>query len=139
MPPLTGANWIWNVAGANTNTPAGTIYLRKTFTVADPSAIASAVLRVNADDGHTTYVNGVQVSASAGANNAWQTSQISDIQSLLVPGTNVIAIAPFNGGGAGSVIAAAQLDSTRIVTDAHLEGAARHPRLAARRLEHRRL
>jgi alpha-L-rhamnosidase len=116
-PTLTGANWIWNVAGASTSTPAGTIHLRKTFTVADPSALASAVLRVNADDGHTTFVNGTQVSSSAGANNAWQTSQINDIKSLLVPGTNVIAIAPFNGGNAGSLIAVAQLDGTRIVTD----------------------
>ena len=116
-PSLTGANWIWNVAGANTNTPAGPIVVRKTFDVADPAALASAVLRVNADDGHTTYVNGTQVSASAGGNNAWQTSQISDIKPLLVAGTNVIAIAPFNGGGAGSVIAVAELDGTRIVTD----------------------
>lgn len=117
VPSLTGANWVWNVAGANTSTPAGTVYLRKTFDVADPSALSSAVLRVNADDGHTTYVNGTQVSSSAGANNAWRTSQISDIKSLLVPGTNVIAIAPFNGGDAGGVLAAADVDSTRIVTD----------------------
>jgi hypothetical protein len=116
-PTLTGANWIWNVAGANTTTPAGPIVLRKTFEVADPAALATAVLRVNADDGHTTYVNGTQVSASAGGNNAWQTSQISDIKSLLVTGTNVIAIAPFNGGNAGSLIAVAELDGTRIVTD----------------------
>ena len=126
-PPLTGANWIWNVAGASTSTPPGTIYLRKTFTVADPAAMSSAVLRVNADDGHTTYVNGMQVSSSAGANNAWRTSQISDIKSLLVPGTNVIAIAPFNGGGAGSVIAAAELDGTRIVTDASWKALAGTP------------
>ena len=118
VPSLTGANWIWNVPNANSSTPAGTIYLRKTFTVADPAALASAILRVNADDGHTTYVNGAEVSASGGANNAWQTSQISDIKSLLVPGTNVIAIAASNAGSAGSVITAAQLDSTRIVTDA---------------------
>jgi hypothetical protein len=117
IPALTGANWVWNVTGSNTSTPAGTIYLRKTFEVADPAAITSAVLRINADDGHTTYVNGTQVSASAGANNAWQTSQITDIKSLLVPGTNVIATAPFNSGNAGAVIAAAQVDSTRIVTD----------------------
>ena len=116
-PILTGANWVWNVAGANTITPAGPIVLRRTFEVTDPAALATAVLRVNADDGHTTYVNGTQVSASTGANNAWQTSQISDIKSLLVPGTNVIAIAPFNNGGAGSLIAVAELDGTRIVTD----------------------
>ena len=116
-PSLTGANWIWNVAGANTSTPAGPIVLRKTFQVADPAALTSAVLRVNADDGHTTFVNGTQVSATTGGNNAWQTSQISDIKPLLVAGTNVIAIAPFNGGGAGSLIAVAELDGARIVTD----------------------
>ena len=117
IPSLTGANWIWNVANASTSTPAGTIYLRKTFTVDDPSTLASAILRVNADDAHTTYVNGVQVSASGGANNAWQSSQLSDITSLLVPGTNVIAIAPSNAGSAGSVIAVAQVGSTRVATD----------------------
>ncbi|GIH02279.1 hypothetical protein Rhe02_03460 [Rhizocola hellebori] len=127
VPALAGANWVWNVAGASTVTPPGTIYLRKTFNVADPAALASAVLRVNADDGHATYVNGVQVSSSAGANNAWRTSQISDIKSLLVPGTNVIAIAPFNSGGAGSVIAAAELDGTRIVTDASWKALAGTP------------
>ena len=39
-PVLTGANWIWNVAGANTTTPVGPIVLRKTFQVADPAALA---------------------------------------------------------------------------------------------------
>jgi alpha-L-rhamnosidase len=117
-PTLVGANWIWNVGGAGTSTPDGPIVLRKTFQVADPAALTRAVLRVNADDGHTTYVNGTQVSASAGATNAWQTSQISDIKSLLVPGTNVIASQSFNGGGSpGSFIAVAELDGTRIVTD----------------------
>ena len=88
------ADWIWNTAGATNTTAVGTIYLRKTFTVADPSSISSAVLRVNADDGHQTYVNGTLVSSSpANVENGWQTSQVSDIKSLLVPGTNVIAIA----------------------------------------------
>ncbi|SNT65472.1 alpha-L-rhamnosidase [Asanoa hainanensis] len=117
VPALTGANWIWNVAGAGTATPAGTIYLRKTFEVTDPASLASAVLRVNADDSHVTYVNGTQVSTSTGANNAWQTSQITDIKSLLVAGTNVIATAATNAGSGGGVLAAAQLDSTRIVSD----------------------
>jgi Bacterial alpha-L-rhamnosidase 6 hairpin glycosidase domain/Alpha-L-rhamnosidase N-terminal domain/Bacterial alpha-L-rhamnosidase concanavalin-like domain/Bacterial alpha-L-rhamnosidase C-terminal domain/3-keto-disaccharide hydrolase len=122
VPSYTGtpiANWIWNTAGATNSTPQGTIYMRKTFTVADPSSVSSAVLRVNADDGHMTYVNGTLVSSSPGnVVNAWQTSQISDIKSLLVPGTNVIAIAGIaTDTGANSVIAAAQLDTTRIVTD----------------------
>jgi len=72
---------------------------------------------VSADDGHTAYVNGTQVASSTGAANAWQTSQIVDIKSLLVAGSNVIAIAPFNAGGSGSVIAAADIGSNHLITD----------------------
>jgi hypothetical protein len=117
-PTLTGASWIWNVPGATSSTPAGTIYLRRTFVVPDVASLPFAVLRVNADDGYTAFVNGTQVASTTGANNAWQTSQIVDIKSLLVVGTNVIAIAPFNGNGAGSVIAAADIGSSHLVTDA---------------------
>jgi len=117
VPMLAGANWIWNIPGATSSTPAGTIYLRKTFVVPDPSSLPYAVLRVNADDAHTTYVNGTQVATSTGGNNAWQTSQIVDIKSLLVVGSNVIAIAPLNAGGAGGVIAAADIGSSHLITD----------------------
>jgi alpha-L-rhamnosidase len=113
------ADWLWNTAGSSNSAAQGTIYLRKTFTVADPSTLAGAVLRVNGDDGATAYVNGTQVSNSPGTvDNSWQISQVSDIKSLLVPGTNVIAIAGIaNEANASGVIAAAQLDATRIVTD----------------------
>ena len=113
------ANWIWNTAGASSGTPIGTIYLRKAFTVADPSSVAGAVLRVNADDGHGTYLNGALVSSAPGnVVNGWQASQVRDIKSLLVPGTNVIAIAGIaDTATPSSVIAVAQLDATRIVTD----------------------
>ncbi|HEY4458808.1 MAG TPA: family 78 glycoside hydrolase catalytic domain [Pseudonocardiaceae bacterium] len=122
VPSYTGtpvANWIWNTPGASNAAPKGTIYLRKTFTVADPSTLSSAVLRVNGDDGDQAYVNGTLVSGSPGTVvNSWQNSQITDIKSLLVAGTNVIAIAGIaNSPDASSVIATAQLDSTRIVTD----------------------
>ena len=113
------ADWLWNTANAASTTTAGTIYLRKTFTVTDPSTISSAVLRVNGDDGEMTYVNGTLVASSpATVNNGWQTSQVADIKSLLVAGTNVIAIAGLNiSANASGIIAAAQLDTTRIVTD----------------------
>ena len=116
-PTLTGASWIWNVAGHNTSTPAGTVYMRKTFTVADPASIARATLRVNADDSHVTYVNGQQVAVSGTGNNAWQTSQIVDVKPLLVAGTNVIAIAGTNAGSGGGTIAVLALDAQRIITD----------------------
>ncbi|HVV20253.1 MAG TPA: family 78 glycoside hydrolase catalytic domain [Pseudonocardiaceae bacterium] len=122
VPSYTGtpvANWIWNTPGASNAAPKGTIYLRKTFTVTDPSSLSSAVLRVNADDGDQAYVNGTLVSGSPGTVvNSWQQSQITDIKSHLVAGTNVIAIAGIaNAADASSVIATAQLDTTRIVTD----------------------
>jgi len=112
------ADWIWNATGGQTAIPPGNIFMRKDFTVADPSAISSAVLRVNGDDGDIVFVNGTQVSDSPSVNNGWQTSAISNIKPLLVAGNNVIAIEGINdGGNATSVIAVAQLDSTRIVTD----------------------
>ena len=134
------ANWIWNTAGASTSAPIGTIYLRKTFTVADPSSLSSAALRVNGDDGDQAYVNGTMVSSSPGTvDNSWQNSQVSDIKSLLVPGTNVIAIAGIaNQANASGVIAAAQLDSTRIVTDGTWKALPGTPGVAALGLEHGR-
>ncbi len=115
-PALQGASWIWNVAGHPNATPAGTIYMRKTFT-ADPASITRATLRINADDSHVTYVNGQQVAQSGGGNNAWQTSQIVDIKPLLTSGTNVIAIAGTNAGSGGGAIAVLALDDQRIVSD----------------------
>ncbi len=113
------ANWIWNTVGSSNAAPAGTIYLRKTFTVADPSSLSSAVLRVNGDDGDQAYVNGTLVSGSPGTvANSWQDSQVTDIKSLLVPGMNVIALAGIaNQANASGVIAVAQLGSARVVTD----------------------
>ena len=113
------ADWLWNTAGATNSAPVGTIYLRKTFTIADPSSLSAAVLRVNGDDGDSAYVNGTLVSSSPGTvDNSWQVSQITDIKSLLVPGANVIAIAGIaNEPNASGVIAAAQIGTTRIVTD----------------------
>jgi hypothetical protein len=117
-PTLTGASWIWNVAGHNTATPSGTAYMRKTFTVGNPASITRATLRVNADDSHVTYVNGQQVAQSGGGNNAWQTSQIVDVKPLLVAGTNVIAVAGTNAAGSGGgAIAVLALDDQRITTD----------------------
>ena len=116
-PSLEGASWLWNVADHSTITPAGTIYVRRTFTVADPATIAHAQLRINADDSHVTYVNGEEVARSGGGNNAWRTSQLADVKPRLVAGTNVIAVAATNAGGAGGLIGALELDGERIVTD----------------------
>ena len=115
VPSLTGAQWIWSNAGANSSAPASTVYFRKTFTVDDPSKLSSAMLRVNVDDNETTYVNGVQV-ASMG--NSFQTSAIADIKPQLVAGTNVVAIKAANASvGPAGTLAKLVLGDTTIVTD----------------------
>jgi hypothetical protein len=111
------ANWIWNTPNSDGNAASGTIYLRKTFTT--PAGVTQAVLRINADDGHVTYVNGTQVASGSD----WTTSQIVDITKDLNPAgqTNVIAVAATNVGvSPAGVLAALQIDGSspqRIVTD----------------------
>jgi hypothetical protein len=109
-PALTGASWIWSTPGSNNSAAVGTIYLRKTFTVPDPSAVTAARLRINVDDSHVTYVNGQQVTQSGGID-AWRVSQIVDVKPYLVAGANVIAIAATNtSAGASGVVAKLQID-----------------------------
>jgi alpha-L-rhamnosidase len=120
------ADWLWNTANAASSTAsAGTIYLRKDFTVTDPSTISSAILRINGDDGETAFVNGTQVTTSGTASDDWQTSEVANVASLLVAGNNVIAVEGLNPSqSASGIIAALQLNSTQsgtppttIVTD----------------------
>ncbi len=120
--PYTGnptADWIWSTPGAASNAAAGDVYLRKTFTT--PAGVTRALLRINADDAETTYVNGVQVASSVWPN--WPISQNADITKDLNPAgqENVIAVAANNrSASASGVIAAVQIDGSspqRIVTD----------------------
>ncbi|HAV61692.1 MAG TPA: hypothetical protein DCY13_04920 [Verrucomicrobiales bacterium] len=46
-------------AGANPGYPS--VYLRRTFTVANPASLENVVLSVKADDGFVAYLNGVEV------------------------------------------------------------------------------
>jgi alpha-L-rhamnosidase len=129
IPSYADANWIWNTQNAQSSAPGGTIYVRKTFDVPDASAVGSAVLGIAVDDEHDTYVNGTLVT-SLHVNNGWQTFSVVDIAPHLVDGTNVIAVAATNGGGAGSMLAAFDIDGTHNVSDASwkaLEGTPASP------------
>ncbi len=112
VPSYTGAHWVWNVPGAATTAPVGTIFVRRDFNLtADQLAnLNSAAFRINVDDGYYAYVNGTLVSSSTVAN-GWRTSQLVNVKPYLQAGSNVIAVAPNNtSAGAGSMIAALQLD-----------------------------
>jgi hypothetical protein len=85
-----------------------TTYFRKSFTVADPAAVAALNYRLIRDDGAVIYLNGVEVFRSnmptgtigsttrassalgAPAESTWLTGTFNP--ALLVAGTNVIAV-----------------------------------------------
>ena len=139
-PSLQGASWIWNVAGHSTITPAGTIYVRKTFNVADPASIARAQLRINADDSHVTYVNGQQVAQSGSGQQ--RLADVPDRRRQVAPGGRDQRD---RGRGAptpaarGGLIGALELDGERIVTDTTWKALDGHAGDAAGGLEHGRV
>ena len=118
IPPI--ANWIWSTA-TGTSSAVGPAYLRKDFTVADPSLVTSAPLRINGDDSAFIYVNGNSLGQTSTGNNGWRTSTLVDIAPLLVPGNNVVALQVLNPSSSGSAIGALEIhtasDLTRYVTD----------------------
>lgn len=90
------------------------VYLRKTFVVADPAAVADLTLTASYDDGVLTWINGVQLGRNRVSGwdlpyNAASTSQaetittafaLTNASSVLVPGTNVVAVHLLNGNAA---------------------------------------
>ena len=84
------------------------LYWRKTFTVADKSTIAQAVLRATGDDNVAMYVNGTLL----GTTTCYNCSNIYDVTSLLQNGTNVIALDNNNTGADGMIISTLDLYPT---------------------------
>ncbi len=117
IPDYSDANWIWNTENAQSSAPSGTIYVRKTFEIPDASAVTLAAVGIAVDDEHDTYVNGTLVT-SLHVPNGWRTFNVANIKPYLVDGTNVIAVAATNGSGAGSMIAAFDIDGSHNVSDA---------------------
>jgi sialate O-acetylesterase len=80
----------------------GVMLLRKTFEVIDPSV--DYVLRIGSvDDMDQTYVNGVYVGGLIGSGLATTSREMVVPSSLLVKGTNTIAIRAIDTGGPGFV------------------------------------
>jgi hypothetical protein len=94
--------------GGNASAKQITTYFRRTFSVADPSSIGSLSLRILSDDGAVVYVNGTEAFRTNmpsgaiafttlasttlfdAAESTFVSASISP--SLLVPGSNVIAV-----------------------------------------------
>jgi putative heme-binding domain-containing protein len=90
--------WIWAQSYPQGKSPTGACYFRKTFEVGSADR---AVVQITCDDKFDLYVNGRHV----GKGNNWKALQTFDIQKLLFPGKNVIAVKAENttGGSAGLV------------------------------------
>ena len=89
---LAGAHWIWFPEGdPRVSVPAGTRYLRTTFTVA-AGAVSEAQFVVTGDDTVDVWLNGTPVGGSPRAGDSWHQALYLDLRANLTAGTNTIAV-----------------------------------------------
>ena len=92
---LNGCTWIWYPEGnPASSAPVGVCYFRKTFAVRSDSVLTGATLLMTADNSFTAYLNGSL--AAQGAD--YTTVVVVTVTNLIQPGTNLLAVAAFNGG-----------------------------------------
>jgi CotH kinase protein/Lamin Tail Domain/Fn3 associated/Bacterial TSP3 repeat len=111
-----------------------TLFLRRTFSVANPVNLSQVELHAICDDGFVAYLNGVRVaSANAPAGNPGHTSlstanaaepvvftpyPIPDAASRLVPGENILSIVVLNASlGSSDLVFAAELLAEEVTPD----------------------
>jgi hypothetical protein len=91
---LGGCDWIWFPEGnPSADAAAGKRYFRRAFTLPGDQRVASASLRISADDRFAAWVNEQAVGNSDGRLESWRSAREFDqVGPLLQPGANVIAI-----------------------------------------------
>ncbi len=87
---LPGARWIWSDAKAAVAAEPGTIYFRKTITLANKPTAAVAIAAC--DNRFVLYVNGKKVAAG----DTWKTPVRVDLRGYFKAGQNLIAVAATN-------------------------------------------
>ena len=104
----SAADWIWT----NDNpSEQQTAYFRRTFELAQPGP---AELVVTADNSYELFVNGKSLGQDTDSN--WATAERFNIQPLLKPGRNVIAVRATNAGGpAGCMVHATIQDGQKSI------------------------
>ncbi|MEV0719362.1 family 78 glycoside hydrolase catalytic domain [Asanoa sp. NPDC050611] len=126
---LAGANWIWYPDGnAADSVPAGTRYLRRTFT-APSGVVDEAQLVVTGDDSVDVWLNGVPLASSANVVDSWRQALYVDLAGALRPGAaNTLAVAARNtaagpAGVLGRLRVVAAGGTVELVTDASWKAA----------------
>lgn len=92
---LSTSSWIWF---PEDNPPAGTRYFRKQLTLPEDVKIRNAVFTLTADNFFVLYVNGHEAGKSPGDIDNWRNWKKIDVDPLLKPGDNMVAISAVNGG-----------------------------------------
>jgi mono/diheme cytochrome c family protein len=87
------ARWIWDRAEAAQKAPVAKVFFRREFVVGEEPTEAAAF--VVCDNGYTLFVNGRKV----GEGKDYTTPNRFDVRSFLKVGTNVVAVAAYNGSG----------------------------------------
>ncbi|HEX7071298.1 MAG TPA: lamin tail domain-containing protein, partial [Rhodothermales bacterium] len=112
QPSFDDASWSTGPGGIGygpnehaTTVPNGTLgtYVRTRFTIDDPAQVTRGLLHVTWDDGFAAYLNGTEIAranccASPDVGNAGPLApfNIANVQSLLLPGENVLALEVHN-------------------------------------------
>ncbi len=106
---LDQSSWIWHPnENAAVNAPAATRYFKRVFN-ADPAKLASAQMKLTADNRYFLRVNGKQVLKD----DNWETLESASIMEHLKPGANTLEIAVINTElSPAGLIAAVELKST---------------------------
>lgn len=90
LPERPRVRWIWSDPAAAQGVPPGTLWLRKTFTLA--AVPDEAFLAVAADNRFRLFVNGRE----AGSGDEWSKPRLLDVRDKLRAGANVLAVEATN-------------------------------------------
>jgi hypothetical protein len=95
-PEVITAQWLWHDEPGDPSraAPPGTVYFRKSFTLA-PQTFAGATLNVVCDDSFVVWLNGRQI-GRGGLSAGTRRVMTFDVSSQLRPGKNVIAVSGTN-------------------------------------------
>ena len=95
----------------NASPSYSSVYLRKTFNVANPADLVRLNAVINVDDGYVAYINGTEIgrdnvgsgqlffndtASASGAPHVTAISISNNLSTLLVPGVNVLTVHAFN-------------------------------------------
>jgi hypothetical protein len=114
---LAQAHWIWFPEGnPSKDAPAAKRFFRRAFVLPETNAIASARLRIAADDVFDARLNGKKL----GGSRDWHSGrQFDDFAAMLQPGTNIIAVSaenmPTNVANPAGLIAAMEIQFSNAV------------------------